>query len=88
MKYREIYILKFYHTKDKTTTFSLIFLTHKSVLLKYTVNILSNERSLALNDTDNRAEKGSLENKKIYFPGLVRFHGRGKRYPLGIGSVN
>ena len=53
-----------------------------------TVILLSNERSLALNDTDNRAEKGSLENKKIYFPGLVRFHGRGKRYQLGIGSVN
>ena len=32
--------------------------------------ILSNERSLASNDTDNRAEKGSLENKKIS-PGPV-----------------
>ena len=28
-------------------------------------DLVSNERSMASNDTDNRAEKGSLENKKI-----------------------
>ena len=56
-------------------------------LIKY-IYILSNERSLALNDTDNRAEKGSLENKKIPSPGLVRFHGRGTSYQLGIGSAS
>ena len=48
-----------------------------------TLTLLSNERSLALNDTDNRAEKGSLENKKNLLPRPRSIPRPGKELPAG-----